>query len=691
MASDTIKLPKNKEALARIIDQHAEREESRLSYRRTMWLLAWYYLNGARRFDVFDPEAGALRPHFLDEEGNMEFQSTELLRAIDKVSARLASMDLRPKVTREGSNLSGIRERSVAQILIDSLVSNDQIEKISTEFCHIFTTLGCCGLAGHLKDTPSVGLTADVEVVHPRELFPFPSLGVDYTKLSGLMRQRSVPLEFLKERFGRKVTQNLEKMEYWEQQVGEHIDETADAAEEGAFDYQDSSGAANKPSKVPESMGVVKIREVWTFGVGELVTRYVVTSGDFVLEDMDLEGVETYCPIGFARFMENGTFHGAGLFDLLFSINREMERLLKSLFNNIRDVDRYGVLVMPQGQFNERAMLRDVGRGLRVVPFEPDPVGDNFRPFSITPHNTGDVPGRTAAYAKQLMDGLTPVRDLIEEKGRIDSAAGLNFLDEETNKAMTTPSRGMERAFGSCYKAILSAASRTMTFSPRPIPVNHMTLDLAGAIIDPVEGTVSFETNPVPTLTNLQLTIQQVNPRSLVARKKEAMEWLEKGLTDPDGLKLFALKEGLDLALWMEEEKSAYEAVIKNCLLLYGNGEDPGQIVLTPHTARPSFQMRVLTSFMTSTSMIMASPEVQDEFMKYREFLMQSLGLTLPKAVPSPDDMAVLMDAQRQANNLVGKAQMKAQQMGRPGPTGQPAPQGGGRPQGAAPPMPTPR
>ena len=125
--------------------------------------------------------------------------------------------------------------------------------------------------------------------------------------------------------------------------------------------------------------------------------------------------------------------------------------------------------------------------------------------------------------------------------------------------------------------------------------------------------------------------------------------------------------------------------------MLYGNGEDPGQIVLTPHTAKPSFQMRVLSSFMTSTSMTMASPEVQDEFMKYRQFLMQSLGLTLPEAVPSPDDMAVLMDAQRQANNIVGKAQMQAGKLGGPGRPGKPQPQGGGRPQGAAPPRPAPR
>lgn len=91
---ETIKLPKDPTALANIIDQHADREEQNLNYRRTMWLLAYHYLQGARRFDVFDPTLGRLSPHFLDEDGRLEFQSQELIAAIDKVSSTIASLDL---------------------------------------------------------------------------------------------------------------------------------------------------------------------------------------------------------------------------------------------------------------------------------------------------------------------------------------------------------------------------------------------------------------------------------------------------------------------------------------------------------------------------------------------------------------------------------------------------------------------
>lgn len=115
---------------------------------------------------------------------------------------------------------------------------------------------------------------------------------------------------------------------------------------------------------------------------------------------------------------------------------------------------------------------------------------------------------------------------------------------------------------------------------------------------------------------------------------------LQAGLTDPEGVKLFALKEGLDFAIWMEEEKSAYESVIRNILLLYGDGVTTQQIVLTPHTCRPDMQLRVLGSFMANPVMGMASPEVQDAFKSYRESLISFMGQSLPAMVPNPDDVA---------------------------------------------------
>jgi hypothetical protein len=662
MANDPIKLTKDPMALARIIDEHCERETNRLAYRRATWLVALYYLMGARQFDVFDPESGTVRYSYLDEQDRLDFQSSELLSAVDKISGRLSGLDFRPLVQRVGSSLSSIRQRSIAQIMLDQVVSEHQLNRVVPQFNHLFTLLGSCGITGHMVNHPTIGLTADLEVVHPMELFPFPSLNADYTKQRGLLRQRMVSMEFLKDAFGPKVARNKERMEFYTIKPGETFEQ------QNANEYTLGSQVVYSDQKVvghdpqADAMQVVRVRELWLKGPRDTVTRYVVTSGEYVIHDEDLEGREVYCPIGFARFMENGSFHGAGVFDLLFPLCREAERLQKSLFNNIRDIDKYGVLVLPHGSFNANTMLRDVGQGLRVFPWEPDPISEGFRPFNITPYNSGDVPGRVSAFAVQQIDRLNPIRDLIAEKGRVDSATGLQFLDEQVNRAMNTPTAGVQQAWGDCYRAVLAGTVREVVFSPKTFTVDQLTLDLAGVVVDPESMAVSFEQNPLPSLGQLSFKIKDINPRSKVARKQEALQMQQQFQLDQDTFMLFALKEGLDFALWSDEHQSAYESVVRNCLLLFGDGKTPGQVVLTPQTTKPEMQIRVLNSFMASPTMAVSSAEVQNAFIEYHKTLMGFMGLVLPNALPNPDDMAMLGKLDQQM------AQMQGLQQGAAGP-----------------------
>jgi len=657
MANDPIKLTKDPLALARIIDNHCERETNRLAYRRATWLVALYYLMGARQFDVFDPESGTVRYSYLDEQDRLDFQSSELLSAVDKISGRLSSLDFRPLVQRVGSSLSSIRQRSIAQIMLDQVVSEHQLNRVVPQFNHIFTLLGSCGITGHMVNHPTVGLTADLEVVHPMELFPFPSLTQDYTKQRGLLRQRVVSMDFLKTAFGPKVARNKERMEFYTIKPGETFEQ------QNANEYTLGSQVVYSDQKVvghdaeADSMQVVRVRELWLMGPRDTVSRYVVTSGEYVIHDEDLEGREVYCPIGFARFMENGSFHGAGVFDLLFPLCREAERLQKSLFNNIRDIDKYGVLVFPHGSFNANTMLRDVGQGLRVFPWEPDPISEGFRPFNITPYNSGDVPGRVSAFAIQQIDRLNPIRDLIAEKGRVDSATGLQFLDEQVNRAMNTPTAGVQQAWGDCYRAVLAGTVREVVFSPKTFTVDQLTLDLAGVVVDPETMEVSFERNPLPSLAQLSFKIKDINPRSKVARKQEALQLQQQFQLDQDTFMLFALKEGLDFAMWTDEHQSAYESVVRNCLLLFGDGKTPGQVVLTPQTAKPEMQIRVLNSFMASPTMSVASAEVQDAFINYHKTLMSFMGLVMPNALPNPDDVAMLGRLDQQMAQMQGLQQ----------------------------------
>jgi len=125
---------------------------------------------------------------------------------------------------------------------------------------------------------------------------------------------------------------------------------------------------------------------------------------------------------------------------------------------------------------------------------------------------------------------------------------------------------------------------------------------------------------------------------------------------------LFALKEGLDFAMWSDEHQSAYESVVRNCLLLYGDGKSPGQLILTPQTVKPEFQIRVLNSFMASPIMALAEASVQNAFIEYHKTLVGFMGLVLPNALPNPDDMAMLSKLDQQM------AQMGSMQGGAPAP-----------------------
>lgn len=655
---ETFELTTDKEELALLIDRHLDREMARMSFRRTLWLIAFYYMMGIRHFDFVDPITGTLRYKYLDNAGNFEFRSAELLSAVDRVSGLLTSLDCRPLIMRTGNSLSAIRQRAIAQLFADSLISEEQVDQVTSEFAYIYSLLGSCGITGSISDHPTIGLTADLSIVHPKEMFPFPSLGEDRTKVGGWIRQRMVPLWYLRKIYGaRKFTpEYLQQMDYWVINAGETLDDRNPNTPIGTtstltYTTDNRHGQPGSGKEHAQEMGVALIRELWQFGARGTVRRYCITSGAQTIEDeRDLDGLEIYCPIGFSRFMENGTFHGAGMFDLLFSYCREAEQMMAALFKNIRDLDRYGILVLPHGSFNASTALRDVGHGLRVFPWEPDPISEGFNPFAIQPHNSRDIPGRVSQFALEQIDRINPMRDLLREKGRVDSASALSFLDEQINRRVATPSNGLQQAFASVYRSIVAEGSRESVLTDRALPVHNLSTDLAGAVIDMTEMTVSFANNPLPHLSRLKFGIKQSHPRSEVARKTEAVELFKlfQGAIDFDSFMLFALKEGLDFALWSDEHISAFEMVTLNILSLYNDGVTPGKVILVPQMTKPDFQLRPLNAFMSSTTMSRASVEVQNEFLLYHSTLINQMGLTLPNAMPNPDDLAIVQQLEQQ-------------------------------------------
>lgn len=688
-------LPKNQLETARTIRRHAERESTFLGYRRLMWTLAGMYMSGMRRFDVFDPATESIQAFYLDQEGRMEFQSQELLAVLDRAVARITSTDVRPRIERQGTSLSLIRDRATAQLVLDGMVDEDQLEGEHAKFSHLFASLGSCGVAIHTYKSPR-GIRCEAECIHPREVMPFPSVGHDPTKVRGTVRQRMMTLERLKETFGGHIVSKaaLEDMEAYDVPYG--TSEADVRPRTGGIHYSDerSIGNSNGPNGHDE-MTLVRIREVWLHGEGDRCVRYVVASGDKVLHDESFDHLDYWCPIGFASCIPGPTFHGLGYFEMLFPIARESERLQKALFQNARDLERYPVVVLPNGVFNERTMMRDVGKGLRAVNYSPDPTGEEFRPFVVQPFTTGDMPGRVAQMAREIMRDISPVQDLAREKGRVDSAMALQFLDEQMREAMTNATNGVKHAYARAWRATCASGLRELMLEEDAyLPVSTMTPDLAGAVIDMRSGTMQVSRNPIPNLASLKFNIRSTSPKSEVARKQEAIELLKLGYHDQVAIRLLSLRDGLDFATWDDEDRAAYEQVVRNILSLYGNGEEPGQVILTPYTCVPEFQLRVLGAFMGGPHMEVASPNVVAAFKQYRDTLIQFAGMTLPNAVPNPDDLAAFQSPQAgptpNGGPQNGPGNPQQQPGGNPAAGPDPAPAGPGRPAPAKPGRPGP-
>lgn len=638
-------LPKSREALGRVINEHVCLEDTRMQARWTRFWLATQYLMGVRRFEAYDADNRNFAGFSVDKDGKIPLQVPELLNHVNKVTGLIQGMDMWPSVSRRGDSLGLIRDGACTQVLLDSVVNEEQLAEIKTSYGLHCSNLGSCGINGTLVDVPSVGITADLEVVHPGEIYPFPGLVGDMTKQRGILWVRKVPVTKLKKLFGSVVSKGMGEMEVWRRRVAE-----IPTLNQGTIQTTPGAGSTMQTQVEDDTYLEARVWELWVDGPVGTCARWAVGSGPVCFKDVDFEeeGGLYYRTLGFGRFWENHTFHGAGLFDAIFTMCRELEHGVKSVINNIRDMDRYPITLIPAGVLNERVMA-DKGHSARFVTIKQDPSllgGNEFRPLVIQPANAGDTPGRTSVYMESLIASRVPVRDIIKEKGRVDSYTGLQYLEENSQSSSIIPIANTVRAFGQCYRGIARNLVAGMMRSAVTLPVKRLDLSLAGAMIDFKTSRFGFKGNSPPDISRLSFSVKETNPRSKSLRKQEATGFLT--MQTPDGSMLttvnryilLALKEGWDPALYMEAEIAAVRTVTYNILALYGDGEEPNEqeIWMTPQSERPDIQLEVLDSFLATVLFHAASEKVAEGLLAYRETLMGYQGKMLPMDIPDPEE-----------------------------------------------------
>lgn len=634
-------LPKNDQDCVNAINDHCSRLQWIMSARWTKWLLAQLYLQGYRVFSAYDQHNVKITTAELNQAGEFPLKLSDLLVTINKIQGLLTSINLSPVVKRDGLSLGAIRERAMAQVIADSVFSKDQINRASPQFAFFFSLFGSAGLCGHLDSTPRVGPTCEVEVVHPREVIPFPDPGADYTKVRGMIRERYVPLSQLADTYGAKALSTNKDLATYERSIGTPAELYANAPFW-------NSPYLSSPSPAPTGVSqttytVARYRETFITGERNILLEYVASCGRQILYRKKYDSEQMFCPLAWARFMDTGSFHGAGMFDVLFSLIREYEKFVEDLIHNTKSLDRYPTVILPHGTISEKTVMRDTGHGMKFVFANAEPRFDGnppIRPITVAPHNAGDLPGKTAAYLHGMVAEVTPIRDLIREKGRIDSLPALQFLSEEDSRSVSAPITAMSQAYSDVYRYGVGAAINRLTVTGEKLPVNRLDLSLLGAVVNFDDSTISLAKNLIPDVSRLSFAIAK-GAQSEALKKQEAqaiamLRMQMEGRGDWTGFVLTCLAEGIEIPAWIEPEKASYRTGIQQILTLFNDGQFPGLVWSSPYTDRPDIQIRMLKAVLSSPEMRYASPRVINAFFDYMDSLTAQAGGVLPDQVPDP-------------------------------------------------------
>lgn len=640
--------------LAVLLHSHVQRERWRQAVRRGRWFFGLHYLDGYRSFQMRD-RFGTIIDTFEFEGKEADrnkgrrrrpFKTGTLVKQVNDAIGAVASLDLRPKIERQDKSLRGLREAAMARVVANATISEQSIEDTKSLYAMYLATFGCCGLQVATVEDDRVGLMQDVEIVHPMECFPWPSVSSNLADVRGIVRHRFIPLADVKARW-RGVPSDLGKMEYYTREMGylSPNDTDLDAEQRGREGHGTGasrmiqSGRGNVSAEEYDTSEVlIGVTELYVTGINGMLDYYAATSGETTFIRQNFTSVATYCPLIWSRFLETGGFYGVGMVDLLWSQIREFEEMVDRFSKNVRDQDRYGMVILPHGVLHERMMFQNTGAEYKVAMVSPEPALDGGRPFQpqqLMPVNSREMAAAASSMLMQNIQADSPGTDLLARKGRAESAAALGLLQQEGNKTMQVPLQATRNAWAAMWRAGLDATMKLLVMEPRELPVHRFTLDLVGASIDFQEGVVRFEDNLLPDLSRLIITTEDASPTNDLVKKQEAIE-LFRIYGDPERFMRYAAKSGLEWAMDLDEYLTAIEAVHTNILMLYQDGEQPGQIILNPHTVLPDKQLTELLNFMAGPAMKVASSLVQSMFHRYAEYLKIQMGMMLPEGLPDP-------------------------------------------------------
>ena len=624
------------------------------------WAVANLYMQGVRSFNT-NMQNGTVSVSYLNESGILKFRYDELVAKYQSQMGRLMALDLSPHVRRRGISLDGLRKASVAQVVLDAALPEDKVDRFKLDLMPLLLLYGTVGVGRWTEGPDSHGL----EVIPPWQLRPIPINVSGPSEVRGLIRVRPVPVSWLR---ALEITPGGRSKD-WKgvdavelptghlpidlESLGEgYVSMTG--AGGGFFVHTSSSDMSDKEmgmasgkakTKDEKNEPVTQLIEVWTETSSGELGAYAIYAGVGKLKELYYHDHSPYkypMPIRVIRDVTTGSFWGRSYVDVLIPLNHEIEVALSSIFQAISDFELYGIQLWPT-TLGTPTMAERGQDGLKRIRFEPDYTTPDMRPTNIEPaHLTtpffqvinlaSQLNDKIANQPTQLMSGQAP--------GRVDSSAGLGFLYESASVPLSPVAKNIADGVSGVYRSLLRHLKETWT-DQKVVDVSSLDDSLAGIVLDAESGTMSLSQNAIPMPEEVNITVRSEVPVSQAKDEAELKEALDKQRITMDEYNFEVRKRGLSLPVGDESSWQNYRRAMLNNIILFGNGENPGKVMVGPFDVH-RIHLNVLLAFVGRPEFFAAATPVREAFYEAIRERQAQMGI-YPDQLPFPEDSAEMM------------------------------------------------
>ena len=621
------------------------------------WYIASYYLQGIREFSTLNYAEGTVSIAYLNQSGILRFRYEEIVAKYQSQLGRLLGLDLSPAVRKKGVSLDGLRKASVAQVVLDAAMSEDKVRKAKADILPPLLMYGTVGVGLWIDGSDSQG----IEVIMPWELLPIPVDVAGPTDVRGIMRIRYVPVDWIENLAitpskGSKKYKGIGDMDLPSGRMPIDIDSLGD----GSISYTGTGGgffvqAATKDEgmmsgqpkrkKDEKNVKVTRLIEIWTETSDGFLAEYAVYAGMTQVKELyryDHTASKYHMPIRIIRDVTVGSFWGRSYVDQLIPLNNELEVALSSVFQAVSDFDLYGLQLWPATLGVPPLAMRGQD-GQKRITYEPDYTSPDMKPENIMPAKMTAPMLQAVQLAANLMDRVANQPEEImkgDAPGRVDSAAGLGFLYETSGIPLSPTAKSIAEGFSGIYRALLRILKDTWT-DKKVVNISSLDDSLAGIVLNADEGTLSLSQNAIPFPDEVSVTVASEVPVSKEQQKAELKEAHAQQRITLDEFNWTVRKQGLDIPVGDEIGWQNYRRAMLENILLFGDGQTPGEVVVSPHDLA-RIHIMVLQAFVARPEFFASSVKVRDKFDEHIMEHKAQMG-DFPEPLPYPEDSAEAM------------------------------------------------